>query len=556
MQNLEKKIVQPETFLIIILIILSSYLFVFKLGGPSLWETDEPIYGEVAKEILKTGDWINLHFNYKVWLDKPPLYMWFTAFFYRLFGASEFTTRITSALFGIGQVIVVYLFGRILFSKRAGFFCAIVLATSLQFIIQSRLALLDVPLSFFISLSILFFYLGLINPDKSRYYIFSSVCMGLATLTKGPIGVLIPALIIGIYLVSTKNLARLKEIRLLRAALVFLLVASPWYIAEWAQHGWVFIDKFFLLRMASRYTTPFGEHAGPVYYYVGVLFLGFFPWSSFLPLSFFHLLKKDKIRQVGEREKSLLVSIWFATVFVFFSGAKSKLPGYIFPLYPACALGVGKLWNDFAGSENSLSKKSLYASFALFFILLTVLAFALLFVAKNSFQVEYNLFRKPIFAIIMGFLVGGVVCFMFAVFKKNVVLSVAGFVGAVCFLVWVLTVCILPLTRIFRPTKSFAKKVTSCIQPGQKIGNYPVSEDNFMSFNCTLVYYTDRPVVGIENREHLKVFFNSRERVYCVMGEENYRKIKEEFLNTPVYILEKGGGKVLVSNQQNNEQNK
>jgi len=555
MKNSEKNSIRNfalrrDWFLIFILIAFSTYLFIFKLGGPSLWETDELIYGEVAKEILKSGDWITLHFNYREWFDKPPLYMWLTAFFYRFFGWNEFTTRIWSSFFGIAQVMVIYFFGKILFNKRVGFISAIILATSLQFIVQSRLALVDVPLSFFISLSILFFYLGCMNPDKSWHYLLSSFFMALATLTKGPVGIIIPVLIIGIYLLLTKSLGQLKRMKLLQVAIVFFLVASPWYIIELMRHGWTFIDNFFLLRTVSRFTTSFEGHTGPVYYYISVLFAGFFPWSSFLPFSFFHLLRKGKRGEVVERKKSFLILVWFAVIFVFFSAAKSKLPGYIFPLYPVCALSVGKLWDEFIVSKTIIGKKALFASFTIFFTLLVVLTLAVVLVAKASFPLEYSLSGKVVILTIAGLFISGIFSFIFLIFKKNAFASLAGLVGGMCFLVWVLTIYILPLTETFKPTKFLAKQIKSVIQPGEKIGNYPASDENFMSFDCSLIYYSDHPVTGIDSRENLKVFLTSKERVYCVMSKKDYQEVEKQLYDVPVYVLDKKGGKVLLSNKQ------
>ena len=551
MKNQQKDIswyvfLQKEWPYISILIALCAYLFLFKLGSVSLWETDEPIYGEVAKEILKSGDWITLHFNYRAWFDKPPLYMWLTALWYYLSGWNEFTTRISSSLFGIGHVIAVYFFGRVMFNKKVGFFSAIFLATSLQFIIQSRLALVDVPLSFFITLSCLFFYLGTATSYKRYYFLLSSLFAGVATLTKGPVGVVIPLLIIGIYLFLTRNLKQLKKMSLPWMSLIFLLVASPWYIAEIIRHGRSFIDNFFLLRTVARFTTPFEGHTGPVYYYFGVLFLGFFPWSSFLPFSFFHLLKKkEKI----ERKKSFLIISWFCVIFIFFSLAKSKLPGYILPLYPACALAVGRLWDDFA-ERKVAGKKGIFISFGIFFLLLIVFALALLLVAKPSFPQEYSLFSGYLFLMVFGLFAAGIFSFIALFTRKRAFLSPAGLVAGMCFLVWVLTIYILPLTESFKPTKFLAKQITSVIQPGERIGNYPARNEDFMSFDCSLIYYCDHPVVGINSEKDLKAFLASKERVYCVMSVEAYQKVKKRLEGTPVYILSRRDGKILLSNRE------
>ena len=547
----ENRLFTSSLFLIIVLIVLSWYLFIFKIGQPSLWETDEAIYGEVAKEILRYGDWWTLRFNYREWFDKPPLYMWLTASLYSFFGWNEFTTRIWSALFGIGVVIAVYFLGKTMFNKRVGFLSALILATSFQFIVQSRIALVDVPLTFFVSLSILFFYLGHLHPDKSWYYLLSSLCMALAALTKVPVVVLMPVSIIAIYLLFTKKAGRLRGMRLPWLLAVFLVVASPWYIIELLRHGRVFVDNFFLVRTISRFTTEFEGHTGPAYYYVPILFLGFFPWSSFLPYSFVRLFRKWKAMGSEERAKHILLVVWFIMIFLFFSLAKSKLPGYIFPLYPACALGTALLWEEFIVSKTITRKRGPLISFALYFILVAAFAVILIFVARSSFPLEYSLFRGAILLIVVGLFVGGALSVVFLFLKKNAVFSLIALLGTMCFLVWVLTTYVMPLTEVFKPTKFLAHQITSTYQSGERIGNYPASKENFMSFDCALIYYSDHPVVGIETPDDLKAFFASEKRVYCLMATKAYQEVEHHLKGTPLYVLDQRGGKILLSNRQN-----
>ncbi len=572
-----------DWFLVTILIALCIYLFIFKLGISSLWNMDEPIYGEVSKEILKLGDWVTLHFNYQEWFDKPPLYMWLTAINFKIFGWSEFTVRIWSALFGIGGVITVYFLGKNIFNRRVGFLSALILSTSVQYIIQSRLALLDVPLNFFISLSILFFYLGYTMPNKRWCYLLFYLSLALATLTKGPIGIIIPALIVGLYLLLTGDLRELKNMMLFQGIIIYFAIASPWYIIELIRHGDVFINNFFLQRTIARFLTPFEQHSGPFYYYIPILFLGFFPWSSFLPYAFVHLITfgkwEDKASptqqdenslvrrgefsrliiykflyfkkgwKIGEGKKVLLILLWFAVVFVFFSSAKSKLPGYIFPLYPSVALVVGKFWDSFLFQKDQY-RKSMTISFALFFALLMILLFAIILVAKPAFPIEYGLFGRDAILIIMGLIIGGGISLLVLFYKKSSAISFWIIVGMMCFFTWILAGHISPKTDIFKPTKSLAGKIISEIQIGEKIGNYPSSNKNFMSFNCNLIYYSDHPVIGINNANHLISFLSSKKRVYCLMGEEDYNKVKGKLREVTVYILDKKGNQILLSNKE------
>jgi len=448
------------------------------------------------------------------WFDKPPLYIWLTALTFKAFGWNEFATRIWSSLFGIGGVVVVYFLGKSIFDKKTGFFSALILATSLQYIIQSRLALLDVPLSFFISLSILFFYLGYKTYEKRWYYLLSFIFMALATLTKG--------------------------------LLIYLAIASPWYVIELMRHGHTFMDSFFFQRTVARFLTPFEGHTGPPYYYLVVLLFGFFPWSSFLPYALVRFFKKGW--KDGEREKILLILIWFGVVFVFFSSAKSKLPGYILPLYPCLAPVVGKLWSEFSSQKNQAYKRGMLLSFALFFSLLISLLVAVVLIAKPTFPVEYELCGKDIILVISGLIIGGVFSLLSLLYKKPS-LCLGIMVGAMCFVTWALAEHVLPKTEFFKPTKVMASEITSRLRPGERIGNYPASEKNFMTFNPSLVYYTDQPVVGIGTVDCLMGFLGSEERVYCLMSEKSYFRVKENLSQIPVYVLRREGGEVLLSNK-------
>ena len=110
-----------EKFIILGLILISGFMFFFQLGAPSLFETDEYIYTNLAKEIVKTGDWITLHLDGKKWFIHPPMYMWLTAIMGAIFGFSEFIARFWCAAFGVGLVVLTYFFGKLLFNERAGY---------------------------------------------------------------------------------------------------------------------------------------------------------------------------------------------------------------------------------------------------------------------------------------------------------------------------------------------------------------------------------------------------------------------------------------------------
>jgi len=129
-------------------------------------------------------------------------------------------------------------------------------------------------------------------------------------------------------------------------------------------------------------------------------------------------------------------------------------------------------------------------------------------------------------------------------------LSVAGLVGGMCFLTGILALHILPLTEVFKPTKFLANQIRSSMRYGERVGNYPASNDNFMSFNCSLIYYSDHPVKGIKNGEELRLFLASRSRVYCLMRVEDYQKIKNELKGMDVYVFKRKDGEIILTNKR------
>ncbi len=186
------------------LILLSVFLFTWKLGSLNFIDEDEATYAKVAQEMVTSGDWIYPRCNYSSFIDKPPLIYWGNAFSFKLLGMNEFAVRFWHSLIAVMGVLVTYFLARELFSERRGIFSGLILATSLQYFYQARMTLCDIPLAFFITLS-LYFFLVFINRRKISAYYFSVIAMALAVLTKGPIGIIIPVLIIGIYLFFTKE---------------------------------------------------------------------------------------------------------------------------------------------------------------------------------------------------------------------------------------------------------------------------------------------------------------------------------------------------------------
>ena len=245
---------------IVLLVVISLYLFFFGLGKMALTDPDEPFYAETAREMMQKNEWVTPLIFDKPQFEKPPLYYWLTMVSYKIFGVNEFAARFPSALFGMLGVIAVYLFGTFLFSRKAGLFSSLILMTSFEYLLLARACVTDMLLCVLILYALFFFFYGH-HKDKRVFYYFSAACLGLAVLTKGPIGIILPAAIVFSYLLLSKNLKTLIKIPYLKAGIVFLIIAVPWYYLMYKTHGVSFLDHFFGFNIESIVVDQHAERA-------------------------------------------------------------------------------------------------------------------------------------------------------------------------------------------------------------------------------------------------------------------------------------------------------
>jgi len=273
-------------------------------------------------------------FNGKAHISKPVFFYWMDAFSMKIFGKGECQARLPSAVFSLLLILATYLFIRRISSKEFAFYSALILATSLEYIIYARYVIFDATLTFFFSVSLYLFYLYF--KEKNKYYLFISyISMGLGCLTKGPVALILPILISFIFLLFHYNF--IKSIKLLYLHLglpVVFFINLPWYLmVEHAHPG--FSSNFLLHENILRFLTSQYHRTGPIVYYIPVFLAGFFPWSIYFCLC---IAKKVKLIWKKKDKIQFFSLLWLGIVFIFFSLSHSKLPHYILPLFPAAAI--------------------------------------------------------------------------------------------------------------------------------------------------------------------------------------------------------------------------
>jgi len=336
----------------VLFLILICYLSFFRgLGEYALWDPDEGRSGVIAKEVVASGNWVTLTRNGDPYYDKPVLYFWLVALGLKLLGVHEFAVRLPSALAAGLTVGIVCLWGCVSKGWKLGLWAGLVLATSAEFVALARFGNTDMVFTlFFTAALICFLWWKEKGKGKGWLWLFY-LLLALASLTKGPVGVLLPLLIVGTALGLQKRWDLLKDMRLPQGIAVALLASGPWYLLA-ALRDPDYIKTFLWKHNVLRFfVSQQGiDHPEPAYFLLLVLAGGFLPWIIFLP-AVLHNFWEHRGGQ-GQEHRLFLV-VWVAAVLTFFSLAQNKLGTYILPAFPPLALLTGDLLVQFIERQES-----------------------------------------------------------------------------------------------------------------------------------------------------------------------------------------------------------
>jgi 4-amino-4-deoxy-L-arabinose transferase-like glycosyltransferase len=309
-------------------------LFVPSFLTRDVWTPDEPRYVEVAREMVQRCDYLVPHLNGEIYPDKPPLFFWLAAGLWHL-GLGPNSGRIVAALSAMGVLLLTYALGRRLYGREAGLWAALVTLTTLLFMSISRIGNLDPLLSFCIVAGISFGVHALEGGGShGKAWLGFYAAAALGVLTKGPVGLVVPGLVLLAY-----GLARRKEATgggwwHLGGALLFIAVVAAWLVPAVLFGGREYSTNIVFQQTLQR-VKPSGVHGEPFHYFLVRAPLYLWPWSPLLVLALVAAVKAA--RREGEK-KSWLPILWLAVVLVFFSIPSGKRERYVLPMVPAAGL--------------------------------------------------------------------------------------------------------------------------------------------------------------------------------------------------------------------------
>ncbi|HEY2534538.1 MAG TPA: glycosyltransferase family 39 protein [Xanthobacteraceae bacterium] len=309
------------------------------LAGRPLFNPDEGRYAEIPREMQSGGDWVIPHLNGLDYIEKPPLQFWATAATYRMFGVSEFSARLYTALTALATAALVGFLAARLWGIGAGWRAAAVLAGMFMFVVLGQLMTLDMSLTFWMTGSLAGFLLAQHAPSaERRWMMFAWSAAALGVLTKGLVAAAIPAAVLLIYSLWMRDFSPWRKLHLRWGLPLFLAIAVPWHWLA-AQRLDDFLQFFFVHEHFARYLTPIAEREEPWWFFGWVFLAGTVPWT----VPALRVLMSGWRTPRGQFSPTLFLWIWVVFICVFFSMSDSKLMPYILPAMPALAVLIAAL---------------------------------------------------------------------------------------------------------------------------------------------------------------------------------------------------------------------
>ncbi len=331
-----------ERYTLALLLLFIFLIFAATSFRPALLDDADATHAEAAKEMLERNDWVTLHVNGVRYLEKAPLLYWAVAASFKLFGFNTFAVRFPIVLAIVLLALTLYHFGRWAYSERAGLYAAAASGTCVGMYLFTRTMIPEALLTLWFTLAHYCFLRGFFGTGKQkRWYYGMYASVGVALVTKGLIGIVFVAGPLGLFLLLTRSLSELKELRLITGVPLALLIAAPWHLlAGWRNphfFWFYFVNEHFYRFLGKRYPRDYNKVPFALYWLMHLAWL--FPWSMAVPLLG---LQKPSLDRQAERPRliNLYLWLWAGVILVFFNLSTSQ-EYYTFPSYAPLALLLG-----------------------------------------------------------------------------------------------------------------------------------------------------------------------------------------------------------------------
>jgi 4-amino-4-deoxy-L-arabinose transferase-like glycosyltransferase len=522
----------------VLILLLGMTVFFLRLGGYVLLDPDEGRYAEIAREMIESGDFITPHLNYIPYLEKPPFYYWVTAASLAVLGENEWAVRVVPALAGFFTLALVMGMGWRHFGPKIGLTAAWVYLTSLLPSALARLAIVDTLFTFCLTAAWAGWWMGSgAAPRRVRrqWYVVAWGFLALATMTKGPVALVLSLLIVGIFVGVRRDWPTLRETFWWPGLLLFAILVLPWHLAVGMSNP----DFWHFYIVVQHLDRALGEeHVKPFWYFPAILPLGIGFWGIFLfpiaaralrltyravrtylggagrnPNAGAVLTEADKGACPGQPHSILYLSIWVVSVVGLFSLSAGKLATYILPAYPPLALLTA--WHLQTGG---LERPSARWCLGFTSLLLLGLFIALPYAARMEEAVPFSELTAPLLAgqaaVALGALLSAA-----AIFRRRFAPLAVGLAALIL------------MPSAFMTVQQVAKyrKVGGLVKALPDLQRKEIKIAEWRTYDRSLGFYLRRGVILVDEVSELRPEHATRdERARLLKGEGSLKSLAEQ----------------------------
>jgi 4-amino-4-deoxy-L-arabinose transferase-like glycosyltransferase len=503
------------------------------LDGSSIWDANEAFYVETPREMIQRGDFVSPTFNYLPRLNKPVLSYWIVSAFYKVFGVSVGVQRLPIALGAVTMILTAFLLARAGADPPAGngrrgtamesaLWAAAGLAVAPRLMMFGRRIFIDIYISMFMALTLLFFALAERYPERRRLFLLSMYAsVGLGMLTKGPVAAALPALVFAIYLVVHGELRRVREMMIPAGLIVVLAIVVPWYAALYHRYGWTYITSFFVGENIARYTEGLGVETrrGPLFY-LPVVLSDSFPWSLCLFGAAGLWLAEWRAARglAGPARLALrvrtLLWLWVLGIIAFFTFSAAKQDLYIFPIVPAVAALAGLFVARETADGTPARPLSLRITAAVIGLLLAVAGAATLYIFQAAGKV-YALDGAAFVGAAAA--IGGAVALGLALANRARA-ALAVVLLSLITLNWAFVIRVLPSFERYKPVPPLSAAIRERMADGDLVAHYNVALPS-------MVYYLGRHIEILFDQEAFLQVLRGDRKVFAVLSASDYAQL-------------------------------
>ncbi len=493
------------------------------------------------------NDWLEPRFNGELFSEKPIMIYWLQLASYSVFGVSEFSARLPSVVCGLGVLLLTYELARSMFSHATGILASVALATCVEFCLQAHAATPDMPLVLFTLAALAIFWWSW-KAGHDHWLLGFGVLTGFAILTKGPIGVALPAGIVGLFLIWEGSFRRLIRWQLVAGLLLLAAVVVPWYVLIHERSQGAFLSEFWGTHNLHRFTTPMHGKSGPIYYQLVGLCIFFAPWCLCILVTFYQAFRLSFSRmpvgpltdvtksnpttaEVAEhRDAYRVLLIWSVAFVVFFSLSATKFTHYVFPMYPMLAILTGRTLDRWRLRQLEVSPAILTLSWLSLLLvgIATSVGFA---VAGGGVTIPGAKVRiltglAPYWVIGLVPMVGAAVCMWLYWQQKRTQALVWLGMTSTAFVGLIAAFPVMAVDQLKAPRSLAEQSGLHSFESQSNVSVYDYPQPS-------LVYYLGAKIQRISDPHSVNRFLSQQEPAYLVIPETTWEKISAE-ANSPV----------------------